>query len=310
MMRKIILLIAILVLTVQLQAQELKCNIQVVSQQVQGTNKQVFETLRNAIFEFMNNKVWTNNVYTMDERIECNLMFNITEQISADEFRGTLQIQSSRPVFNTNYKTTMFNFIDNDVRFRYIEFEPLEFDLNSHSSNLTSILAFYAYFLLALDYDSFSYNGGSPYFENAERIVTNAQGIPEKGWKPVDNMSHKNRYWLVKDFLDQDYSPIREFNYRYHRHGLDVMDSKVIEGRAEIATSIEMLQKVYRARPDPYMYILRLVFDAKADEMVKVFSESFVEEKNRVHNMLTEMDQTNASKYKAILEVNNNELEF
>ena len=133
--------------------------------------------------------------------------------------------------------------------------------------------------------------------------------MPEKGWKPADNMSHKNRYWLVKDFLDQEYAPVREFSYRYHRHGLDMMDSKVTEGRAEIASSIELLQKVHRKRPDPYMYILRLIFDAKADEMVKVFSESFVEEKNRVHNILTEMDQTNASKYKSILE-NSNQQEF
>lgn len=308
-MRRVILIISIAVLSLSMQAQELKCNIQVVSQQVQGTNKQVFETLRNAIFEFMNNRVWTNHVYTMDERIECNLMFNITEQLSADEFRGTLQIQARRPVYNTNYNTTMFNFIDNDIRFRYIEFEPLEFDLNSHTSNLTSILAFYAYFLLGLDYDSFSYLGGTPYFENAEKIVLNANNVPEKGWKPVDNMAHKNRYWLVKDFLDQEYAPLREFNYRYHRHGLDVMDGKVAEGRAEIASSLELLQKVYRARPDPYMYLLKLIFDSKADEMVKVFSESFPEEKTRVHNILTEMDQTNASKYKSILE-DNNQFEF
>ncbi len=308
-MRKIILLIAVLAFSVQLEAQELKCNIQVVSQQVQGTNKQVYETLRNAIFEFMNNRVWTNNVYTMDERIECNLMFNITDQPSADEFRGTLQIQGRRPVYNTNYNTVLFNFIDKDIQFRYIEFQPLEFDLNSHTSNLTSILAFYAYFLLGLDYDTFAYMGGTPYFENAEKIVENANNVIEKGWKPVDDMSHKNRYWLVKDFIDQDYAPVREFNYRYHRHGLDVMDSKPIEGRAEIASSIELLQKVYRSRPDPYMYILRLVFDAKADEIVKVFSESFTEEKNRVHNILTEMDQTNASKYKSILE-DSNQLEF
>ncbi len=309
-MRKILLLVLVLFFTVQLQAQELKCNIQVRHEGVQGSNKQVYETLRNAIFEFMNNRVWTDNVYTMDERIECNISFNITEQISADDFRGTLQIQMSRPVFNTNYKTTLFNFVDNDIRFRYIEFEPLEFDLNSHTSNLTSILAYYAYFLLGLDYDTFAYMGGSPYFENAEKIVLNANNVPEKGWRPVDDMSHKNRYWLVKDFLDQDYAPIREFNYRYHRHGLDMMDSKVIEGRAEIASSIELLQKVHRARPDPYMYILRLVFDAKADEMSKVFSESFPEEKTRVYNILTEMDQTNEAKYKTILESPTNQQEF
>jgi hypothetical protein len=288
------------------QAQELKCNVQIVSQQVQGTNKQVFETLQNEIFEFMNNRVWTNHVYKTEERIECNFMFNITDQPSADQFRGTLQIQARRPVYNTNYNTTMFNFVDNDINFRYIEFEPLEFDLNTHTSNLTSILAFYAYFILGLDYDSFSFEGGTPYFENAEKIVENAQAanVPEKGWKPVDDMAHKNRYWLIKDMLDQEYAPVREFNYRYHRQGLDVMDEKVNEGRAEIASSLELLQEVHRKRPDPYMYILKVVFDAKADEFTKVFSESYPEERNRVVNLLTEMDQTNRSKYQKILESN------
>ena len=289
-------------LAIQAGAQELNCNVQVVSQQVQGTNKQVFETLQNAIYEFMNNRVWTNHVYTVEERIECNFMFNITEQISADEFRGTLQIQSRRPVYNTNYNTVMFNFIDNDIRFRYIEFQPLEFDPNSHTSNLTSILAFYAYFILALDYDSFSFEGGTPFFQHAEQIVVNAQNAPEKGWKPIDDMAHKNRYWLVKDFLDPEYRKVREFNYRYHRHGLDVMDEKVAEGRAEIAEALELLQEVHRSRPDPYMYTLRLIFDAKADEIANVFSEAFTEEKNRVYNILTEIDQTNTNKYKKIIE--------
>lgn len=308
-MRKIHILILLCLSVMPARAQELKCNVQVVSQKVQGSNKQVFETLQNAIFEFMNNRVWSNHVFGTEERIECNLMFNITEQLSADEFRGTLQIQSRRPVYNTNYYTTMLNFVDNDIQFRYIEFEPLEFDLNSYTSSLTSLLAFYAYFILGLDYDSFSYEGGTPFYENAEKIVMNAQNVIEKGWKPVDNMAHKNRYWLVKDMLDVEYLPVREFNYRYHRHGLDVMDGKVNEGRAEIATSLENLQKIYRNRPDPYMHLLRLVFDAKADEFSKVFTESFPEEKNRVYQMLVEMDQTNTSKYKNILE-DSNQVDF
>ncbi len=198
----------------------------------------------------------------------------------------------------------MFNFVDNDIQFRYIEFEPLEFDLNSHTSNLSSLLAFYAYFIIALDYDSFSFEGGTPYYNNAEKIVINAQNANQKGWKPVDDMSHKNRYWLVKDIIDEEYAPVREFYYRYHRHGLDVMDTKVAEGRAEIAKSLELLQKVYRARPDPYMHVLRLVFDAKAEEFVKVFSESYPEEKNRVFAILTEIDQSNKNKYEAILQDN------
>ncbi|SRR6056297_1144504 len=303
-MRRILLTLSLLLIIGGIQAQELKCNVQVVSQKIAGSNKQVFETMQNAIFEFMNNRVWTDHVYGIEERIECNLMFNITEQLSADEFRGTLQIQSRRPVFNTNYYTTMFNFVDNDIQFRYIEFEPLEFDLNSHTSNLTSLLAFYAYFIIALDYDSFSFEGGTPFYNNAEKIVINAQNANQKGWKPVDDMSHKNRYWLIKDMIDAEYAPVREFYYRYHRHGLDMMDSKVAEGRAEIAKSLELLQEVYRDRPDPYMHVLRLVFDAKADEFVKVFSESVPEEKNRVFAILSEIDQSNRNKYEAILQDN------
>ena len=285
-----------------LHGQEFRCNVQVVSQQVQGTNKQVFQTLQNAIYEFMNNRVWTNHVYNMDERIECNLMFNITEQLSADEFKGTLSVQARRPVFNSNYNTVTLNFVDNDIHFRYVEFSPLEFDLNSHMSNLTSILAFYANYILGLDYDSFSYLGGSPYFASAERIVLNAQNAAESGWKPLDDIAHKSRYWLAKDMISTDYEGVREFNYRFHRLGLDLMDEKVAEGRAEITNSLEILQGVYRKRPDPYMYLLRLVFDAKVDELINVYTESYPEERTRAHTILVEIDKTNANKYKAILE--------
>ncbi len=302
MMRKIVVLLLILTISIKLYSQEFRCNVQVVSQQIQGTNKQVFQTLQNAIYEFMNNRVWTDHVYTMEERIECNMMFNITEQMSADEFKGTLTIQATRPVFNTNYNTATLNFVDNDIRFRYVEFAPLEFDLNSHLSNLTSILSFYAYFVLGLDYDSFSLLGGSTYFNNAERIVLNAQNAAESGWKPMDDIAHKNRYWLVKDMIDTDYEPVRAFNYRYHRLGLDVMDEKITEGRAEITNSLELLQQVYRKRPDPYMYLLRLVFDAKVDEIVNVYTESYPEERNRAHDILVEVDKPNANKYKTILE--------
>ncbi len=301
-MRKAGLLLLILLFSMNLRSQEFRCNVQVVSQQIQGTNKQVFQTMQNSIYEFMNNRVWTNHVYTMEERIECNLMFNITEQLSADDFKGTLTIQVRRPVFNTNYYSTTMNFVDNDIRFRYVEFSPLEFDLNSHLSSLTSILAFYAYYILGIDYDSFSLYGGTPYFTNAERIVLNAQNAPESGWKPMDDIAHKSRYWLVKDMIDTEYEPVREFNYRYHRLGLDVMDEKVAEGRAEITNSLELLQDVYRKKPDPYMYLLRLIFDCKVDEIVNLYSESYPEERSRAHLILSEVDKPNTNKYKAILD--------
>ncbi|MCK4745383.1 MAG: DUF4835 family protein [Bacteroidales bacterium] len=301
-MRKTGLILSILLLSFTLYSQELRCNVQIVSQQIQGTNKQVFQTLQNAIYEFMNNRVWTDHLYTTEERIECNLMINITEQLSADEFKGTLTVQARRPVFNSNYNTTTLNFVDNAIHFRYVEFSPLEFDLNSHISNLTSILSFYAYYILGIDYDTFSLFGGSTYFTNAERIVLNAQNVPEGGWKPLDDIAHKSRYWLVKDILDPDYEPVREFNYRYHRLGLDTMDEKVAEGRAEVTSSLELIQQVYRKRPDPYMYILRLIFDSKVDELVNVYSESYPEERTRAHTILTEVDKPNINKYKAILE--------
>ena len=301
-MKKVLFILLAIVQFAVLEGQELKCNVQVVSQQIQGTNRQVFQTMQNAIFEFMNNRVWTNHVFAVEERIECNLMFNLTEQLSADEFRGTLQIQARRPVFNTNYNTVMFNYVDNDIQFKYIEFEPLEFDLTSHTSNLTSILAYYAYVILALDYDSFGFEGGSPLWQLAEKIVDNAQNARESGWKPYENTSHKNRYWLVKDFVDPAYAPCREFIYRYHRLGLDEMDRKVTEGRTQIATSLEGLQTVFRKKPDPFMQPIHIIFDAKADELVNVFSESFPEEKNRVYQILNEINQANANKYRAMLE--------
>jgi hypothetical protein len=301
-MRKKLIIALVFLGPALLLAQELRCNVQVVSQQIQGSNKQVFQTLQNAIYEFMNNRVWTDHVYAMDERIECNIMINITEQPSADEFKGTMTIQATRPVYNTNLKTTTLNFVDNDIHFRYVEFSPLELDLNSHTSNLTAILGFYAYFVLGIDYDTFSLLGGSPYFQIAERIVMNAQNAPEGGWKPLDDLAHKSRYWLVKDMLDTEYEPLREFNYRYHRLGLDVMDKEVAEGRAEITSSLELLQKLFRDRPDPYMYLLSLFFDAKADELVNVYTESFPEERSRAHQILVEVNKPNANKYKAILE--------
>jgi len=304
-MKRIAGIFVLLSLFSYVKAQELKCNVQVVSQQVQGTNKQVFETLQTAIYEFMNNKAWTNHVFGIEERIECNLMFNIQEQLSADEFKGTLQIQARRTIFNTNYNTVMLNYLDNDIQFRYLEFETLEFDQTSHISNLTSILAYYAYMILGLDYDSFGFDGGTPYFQAAEKIVDNAQNSADKGWKPFDNTSHKNRYWLVKDLLDSDYAPCREFIYRYHRQGLDLMDSKPVEARASIATDLQLLQTVFRKKPDPFMHPMHVIFDAKADEFVDLFSESFPEERARVIALLNEIDAANISKYKGISENKN-----
>jgi len=227
-------------------------------------------------------------------------MINLQDH-SGDEFTGSIQVQSRRPVFNTSYNTTILNFKDDDVKFNYVEFEPLEFSLTEHRSNLTSILAYYAYIIIGLDYDSFSLLGGTEFFQKAEQIVTNAQNVPEKGWKAFEG--RKNRYWLVENILNDRYKGIREFMYRYHRLGLDIMESKDAQGRASIAQNLELLQKVYRQKPDPYLFFFELIMNSKSDELVNVFSESFMAEADRVYNILVEIDPVHSEKYKKIKEL-------
>lgn len=305
-MRKILkifflLTIGLLFLFMPTNGQELKCNVQISAQRIQGSNRTLFQNMQSDIYDFMNNTTWTNNLFTYNERIECNLIFTLTEQISSDEFSGTLQIQLKRPVYNSTYNSTVLNFIDNNIRFRYVEFQPLEFDPSTYRSSLVSILAYYAYMIIGFDYDTFSPLGGTEYFALADKIVSNAQSAPEAGWKPYDGSRNKNRYWLVKNILDKEYEDVRVFLYQYHRNGLDLMESRIADARTSIAESLKLIQQVYRKQPDPYLYLLSLVTDAKADELVNIFSGSFPDEKSRVVEILIEIDAANRTKYEKIL---------
>jgi hypothetical protein len=281
-------------------AQELNCNVQISAQKIQGSNRQVFETMQREVYEFMNNTVWTNHVYTYAERVDCNILINLTDQISADEFKGTIQVQLRRPVFNTTYNSTMLNFVDNNFQFRYVEFQPLEFDPNTYRSNLVSVLAYYAYIILGFDYDSYSPEGGTEFFQIAEKIVTSAQNAVEAGWKPYDGSRNRNRYWLVKNILDNEYKGVRQFIYEYDINGLDKMESRITEARTNIVESLRLVQEVYRAKPDPFMYYLQIVLDSKSDEIVNIFAEAFPEEKSRVLQIMNEIDPGNKSKYEKI----------
>ena len=295
-----IIILFIVFLSGELHSQELNCNVQISAQKIQGSNRQVFQSMQKDVYEFMNNTVWTNNVFNYAERIDCNFLINLTDQISSDEFRGTIQIQLSRPVFNTTYNSTILNFVDNSFQFRYVEFQPLEFDPNVHRSNLISVLAYYAYIVMGIDYDSFSLEGGTQFYQLAEKIVSNAQNAPESGWKPYDGSRNRNRYWLVKNILNREYGEIRKFIYDYDRNGLDMMESRLGEARTNMAESLKLIQEVYRRKPDPFMYFMQLVIDSKADELVNIFSEAFPEEKSRVIQILTEIDPANKTKYEKI----------
>lgn len=294
---KYVLIILFVFLGMRVQAQEFQCAVQVVSSQIQSSNKKVFETLQTSIMEFMNNQKWTNDKFAPEERIDCNIMINISEMISIDEFRGTFQIQARRPVYNTNYYTVLFNHQDQDFHFKYVEFEPLIYNPNNFDSNLIAVLAYYANIVLGLDYDSFKNNGGTPYFQEAERIVNRAQSAREGGWKSFEGQ--RNRYWLVENILNEYHRPLRQCMYQYHRKGLDRMGDKVEEGRAEIVKALELTRKVHRQRPSSFF--TQVFFTAKADELVKIFEESFSMEKGRVVEILLEVDPPNSKKYEKIL---------
>jgi hypothetical protein len=301
---KYYLIIFLVLLPAIIRAQELNCNIQISAQRIQGSNRQVFESMQKDLFEFMNNTVWTNHVFNYAERIDCNILINLTDQLSADEFKGTIQIQLSRPIFNTTYNSTLLNFIDNNFQFKYVEFQPLEFDPSTYKSSLISVLAYYTYMVLGFDYDSFAPMGGTEFFQMAEKIVTNAQNAPEQGWKPYDGSRNRNRYWLVKNVLDKEYEGVRQFIYEYYINGLDKMESKAPEARTSMVESLKLMQDVYRKKPDPFMYLVQVVMDAKSDELINIYSAAFPEEKSRVVEILTEIDPANKAKYEKINSAN------
>ncbi|WP_321289365.1 DUF4835 family protein [uncultured Sunxiuqinia sp.] len=279
-------------------AQELRCNISVSAQQIKGANQNAFRTMQADLYEFMNNTKWTDHVYSMDERIECSIYIRLTEQVSSNEFKGSIQVQLRRPIFNSDYESPLLNIKDNNFHVEYVEFQNMEFNETSNRDNLTNIMAYYAYIILGMDYDSYSPNGGTEYFQKAQQIVNNVQNVRYSGWKAYE--SERNRYWLIENLLNKSYSSFRDCTYQYHRQGLDRMSNQIEEGRAQIAESLKSIQKVFRSRPS--LYILQIFFDAKSDELVNVFSKSYPDERNRVLAILNEVDPSNGSKYEKIKE--------
>lgn len=280
------------------KAQELRCNVTVSGRGIEGANQNLFRTMQSDLYEFMNNRKWTDHVYSYDEKIKCNILIRLDEQVSSDEFKGSIQVQLTRPIYNSDYTSTILNIKDNDFQCQYQEYQPLEFNETSNRNNLTNILAYYAYVILGFDYDTFSEEGGTEFFIKAQSIVGNSQNASEKGWRSFE--SERNRYWLIENVLNQSYSSYRACMYNYHRMGLDMMSARVEEGRANVASSLRDIQKVFRRRPSTY--IVQMFFDAKADELANIFSKSYPDERNRVMAILNEVDPSNARKYEKITE--------
>ncbi|CAN5645794.1 DUF4835 family protein [soil metagenome] len=277
-------------------AQELNCQVSVLTPQIQESNKTIFETLQSQIRDFMNNRKWTGDTYDNAERIECSMIINVTERVSTEDFKATIQIQSRRPVFKTSYNSPMINHQDNDFNFHYVQDQVLDFDENSISANLTATLAYYAYIIIGLDNDSYSADGGTPYFLKAQTIVNNAQSIRERGWKAFE--SQRNRYWLVENLLNVQFRPMRNCLYKYHRLGFDKMNDNVNESRITILEALKPLRNVYNDRPNSFF--MQFFFNAKADELVSLYQMGTADEKTQVTQLLSTIDPGNISKYNTI----------
>lgn len=300
-MRIVCFVISFVFLLQSVPAQELKCNVQVLFDEVGGTDAHIFQTLKTGVFEFINNTKWTKDVFQDGERIECSILINIEKRLSVDQFEASIQVVSRRPVYKSSYNSVLLNQKDKEFQFNYAESDPFNYSENTFTSNLTSVLAYYVYMIIAYDYDSYSLNGGTPYFQKAQTIVTNAQNAQQTGWKAFEGT--KNRYWLVDNVLSPNFAPIREAIYKYHRLGLDIMVNNKDAGKAAIIESLQLLQKVNKDRPSSFN--MQVFFNAKADELVNIFSQGSTEEKIKAVNILSEINASNSNKYQKILSSGN-----
>ncbi|MCD6062632.1 MAG: hypothetical protein K0R82_543 [Flavipsychrobacter sp.] len=285
------------------QAQELNCKVKVLHNAIQNVDKQVFTNMERSITDFLNTRKWTNDQYNANERIDCNIMINVTERVDEDIYKATFNIQASRPVYNTGYATPTVNFVDKDFAFKFTAFTPLEYNDNRVSgneplvSNLTAMLAFYSYIVLGLDYESFQKDGGQDIFKKAQNIVNNApenKGIV--GWKPVEG--NRNRYWLIDQILNPRFKYFREYWYTLHRDALDNMYNKPEESRKLVTDGLVKLAQMHRENPGSIL--VQFFFGAKSSELASIVAQMPKEQRGIYVTMLQQMDVPNAQKYQAL----------
>ena len=289
------LLFFLLLIVSKIYAQELNCSLVVNAQQTGNENVQVFKTLEKQLNEFVNNTTWTNKSFKPQERINCSMVITI-QNYDSDLFQGTLQIQSSRPVFNSSYSTPVYSFNDRDFTFRYLEFQNLVFNPNQFESNLVSVLAFHIYMILGLDADSFQLHGGDDHFKQAQTILNFSQQENYKGWKVEDG--NQTRYILIDNMLSPTFEEFRTAMYAYHLKGLDEMSTNPKKGKAQISDAIQELNAMNSRRPNSFL--MRVFFDAKAQEIQDIFSDGPSVDITDLVSILTKIAPTHASKWRNI----------
>ncbi len=295
-MKFLILILSYLFFSFISYAQDLNARVQILSPQVQNTNKRPLEDLEAAISDFLNNRKWSNDELQAGERIDCNFVINIKEWDGSSNYKAEAQILSSRPVFNSSYNTTLLSISDKNFDFTYAEGQPLDFSEQAFLNNLTSILAFYANVIVGLDYDSFSKMGGTPYYSKAQLILNNAQNAPFGGWKAFEGL--RNRYWLIENLTNKDFLPLREILYTYHREGLDNLSENSNKARKNILNTLPKLNELDKQKQGSVFN--QFFFTAKADEISNIFATSDPVEKMKVYNLMAGVDPANISKYEIL----------
>ena len=267
-------------------AQELICGVSVNAPAIQGIDQSILKQFSDDITQYMNARKWTNEKFEPNEKIKCYITINITTLPNSSRFEGTASIRVIRPVYNSGYESLIFTYNDKDFKANYVPFQPLEYSENVYTSNLTSILNFYAFTILGLDYSCMSPNGGIPYFQKAREVVNLAVTANESGWRSQD--SRECRYWLAENLLNSSYGAIHTVFYKYHREGLDAMEKDVNSGRAKVLESIEDLKKLYAANPN--IFIVQSFMDAKKREIIDMFKKAFPDEKTKLLNATAVVD--------------------
>ena len=282
-------------------AQEFKCRVSVNTKDQQESEKEFYNNLRKKIEEFMNNQVWTDNTFDTKEKIEINLVFSIDQRVG-NVFESKLQVQANRPVFGSTYNSIVLNIVDEKCKFKYEESDIIELNETSFNSNLSYLLSYYAFMILGLDYDSFSLNGGTKWFQKAEGLVNIAQSQNEyQGWKTYE--SKENRYWLVENIINPSYSSFRNTMYTYHRLGMDKLYDKPAEGRVKILEALLEMEKLYKQNPN--LFVMKMFFQSKYKELQEIFSEGQPDEKTRAVSILKKLDPGRSADYDNILSQKN-----
>lgn len=279
-------------------SQELNCRVVIDHRLVSIADPSVFDEMETDISEFLNNRKWTSDAFELEERINCTFLITISGMPSIGVFKATVQVISSRPIYGTEYETILLNFADREWTFSYVQSKPIQYNESTFTDNFSSLLAYYAYIILGMDYDSFSELGGSKFYQKAFRIVSNAQQSSYEGWKQLGN--NRNRYWLVENLRNAALQPIRKAAYAYHRLGLDVFREEPDQTRNVIAKALQEIQLANRARPRSILIINFI--DTKAAELANIYSEGSSTVRKKAYNILISIDQSKANTLKPMIE--------